>query len=117
MNLASVIASLGTGTYTVTRTAAATWASGRATAGATSPITIDAVILPVTGKKLERLPEGMRNNDVIAIWTSTLLRTSEGADSAFPDLVTYGGKSYQVEVVEAWAESGSYYKYLAMKRD
>lgn len=114
MDVSGVIASLASGTYTVTRTAAAGIVKGRATPGATTTISIVASIQPVTGKDLKRLPEGLRTEDLIAGWTSTELRTAAVA-GVYADKITYLGGSYEVQKVESWDETGNYFKFIAMK--
>jgi hypothetical protein len=80
------IASLATGTYTVTRTAAGASTNGRYTPGAETTFPIVAGIEPVTGRELRDMPEGQRGDEVIMIFTTTRLRTRQEGE---PDRIAY----------------------------
>lgn len=128
MNLAGVIGSLASGTYTVTRTGAGAYGGlpggfpmtfpaydGRYREGTPSTLSIRAVIQPVRGRDLLRLPEGQRTEEMIAIYTETELQTASAPGGGTADVVSYRGKSYQVQTVEAWNELGNFYKAIAAK--
>lgn len=111
MGLSDVISTFATGTYTVTRRAASTYSNGVRVAGSTSTLSITASVQPVTGRELERLPEGMRTTEVVKLYTTTALRT---ADSGDPDHISIDGETYEVQLVERWTAKG-YYKIMALK--
>lgn len=129
MNLAGVVESLATGTYTVTRTAPGTYGGGlpvglgggvgsddgRYRPGATSTFAIRASVQPLAGRDLLRLPEGLRTRQTIKVYTATALRTADAPDGAGADVIAYQGDSYQIETVEPWAEAGGFYKAIAAK--
>lgn len=111
MSLADAVISLKTGTYTVTRVAASTYdAQGHAVAGSESTLKITAAIQPTSGDELERLPEGMRTGETIAIYTKTPLITK--SDTNGPDVVTYNGQDYEVVIV--W-NRGTFYKAIGSR--
>lgn len=91
MSLSLVIASFSTGTYTVTRTAADSYAAGIRTPGATSTFSIDASVQPVSGNDLRAVPEGRRVDDFRTLWTRTALILTPN-----PDQVSIGGEVFEV---------------------
>lgn len=99
------IASLATGTYTVTRVSAGTYTQGRHTPGAPTAFVIVASIQPATGRELRDLPEGQRGDEVIAIYTTTEIRTREPGGE--PDVITYGGEPWTVIRVKRWESFGA----------
>lgn len=110
MSMGVVIARLAQGRFTVTRPSGS-YVAGRWVEGAATILEITASIQPATPKELQRLPEGDRTRDVIAIWTTTELRVGEGAQA---DRVSYGGATYEVQAVERW-DLGAYWKALAAR--
>jgi hypothetical protein len=130
MNVAGSIASLATGTYTVTRTAAGDFGGGfpislggglasnedgRYRPGTSSTFTISASVQPARGRDLLRLPEGQRTREVIAIFTATALQTAAAPGGATADAITFQGSQYEVQTVEYWFQAGGFYKALALK--
>ena len=90
MSLNDVIASLGSISLQVTRTAAGTRTHGRYTPGATLTLTITAgVPEPIAGRQLMDLPEGRRGDEILMLYTETaLVAEAPGID---PDVVAYLG--------------------------
>jgi hypothetical protein len=119
VDLSGVISSLASGTYTVTRYGAGSYTNGRWADGATSSFTIKALIYPAVrpfaGREVEHLPEGQRSQEAIEIFTSTALRTGEGAGGVGADVVSYNGKSFFIESVEYWNGTGNFYKCVGRK--
>lgn len=111
----SAINALASGTYTVTRYGAGSYSNGGATLGSSSTFTIRASVQPATGRELQRLPEGERVRDWLAIWTPTLLRTQEG--SSAPDRISIDGYTYEVAIVDDWMSEGGYCKAIAQRLD
>jgi hypothetical protein len=115
MSVAGAIRALKTGTYTVTRRTQVAPVLGRAQAPTTTTLSVDACIQPATGKQLQRLPEGLRHAEVIAIWTETELKTAAQGTTQLPDLISYKSASYQVQDVKDYSDSGGFYEALAIK--
>lgn len=114
MDLASVIDSFLTGTYTVTRTAKqAPDANGVYVSPSTSTVSIDACVQPLVGRELERLPEGLRGREVRVVYTATQLFTADGTHE--PDSITIGSGTWQVQTSEPWEELGGYYRAVIQK--
>lgn len=112
MNMASTIARLAQGRFTVSRPSGS-YVAGRWVEGTAETFEITASIQPATPKELQRLPEGDRVRDVIAIWTTTELRVA-ASPAAQADRVTYAGAVYEVQAVERW-DLGAYWKVLASR--
>jgi hypothetical protein len=115
IDLSDVIEALGTDTYVVTRSTSAQGddGHGRVAAGAITTLPIVASIQPASGRVLERLPEGERSGDFIRVWTATPLQTTDATTGLAGDTLVYKGKSYQVEQVNDWSESGNFCDALA----
>jgi len=123
MPLNESIDSLATGTYTVTRKTAGTYTNGiYSGGGATTTLTIEAVVEPATG--LQRVvggdemrmdDQGQRTNDIQVIYTRSQLYTrSPGYE---PDLITIRGRQYTVFRVESWDLDGEvHYRALATRK-
>lgn len=112
-DLADVVESFSAD-YSVARSALATYdVHGDPVAGASSSFSIRACVQPVSGRDLQRVPEGWRTQELITLFTPTELRTKTGMNE--PDVVTVNGVAYQVQQVERWAELGNYWRVLAMK--
>lgn len=105
MDIAGLIASFATGTYTVTRTATSSYASrGRAAPGAVTTFSISAAVCPITGNDLKRLPEGFRASEAVTIFTSTQLTVGGQVEDFEADVVTIDGSPWQVNHVETWRD-------------
>lgn len=115
MNLADTVASLASGTYTVTRYSASAYGTdGRLDAPTTSTFSILASVQPLTGRDLQRLPEGLRTAELLAVFTETELKT-QGATQD-PDSVSIDGFSYEVQTVDRWGTLGNYYRAVVAKK-
>jgi hypothetical protein len=65
---------LGSASFTRTRYAASTVVNGRTVNGATTTSTITGSVQPLTGREVERLPEGVRQRVTLKIYTTAELR-------------------------------------------
>ena len=73
-------------------------------------------IQPATAKDLQRLPEGQRNNAVIAIYTDCELLTGDvpgtQPDHVIPRGEVFCGVEFEIQSLEWWP---NHRKYLAIK--
>lgn len=106
MDLASLISSFSTGTYTVTRRQADGFTRGIANPTIDSTFTINASVQPATGKDLLRLPEGRRTNETRVLFTTTQLYTGDQGQDYEADWVTIDGESWECQHVEDWVQAG-----------
>lgn len=114
MSLAGVLTGFATGTYTVTRRPAAGHVEGRRAPPVPESLQVKASVQPLSGRELERLPEGLQNREVRVIFTSVELLAGGGDDGYEPDLVAIDGSTWQVEKTEAWDQLGGLYRsYIA----
>lgn len=111
MDLSATVLSFAS-TYQVTRRAATTYVAGRATLGATSSVSVRAAAYPVTGRELERLPEGLRTKELISLITADQLIPLAASNA--PDVVSVDGTDYEVQLVEAWT-IGGFWRAVASK--
>jgi len=109
--ITSVLGTFQTGTYQVTRRAETTTADGRAQQASPSILTVDAVVMPLTGSDLQRLPEGERGSERRKVITKTPLK-----DVAEPDQISIENVMYEVETIESWTGFGDdFYKAIVRK--
>lgn len=96
--------------YTVTRAGAVEFDTipGQPTQGTPSTFVVTAVVQPVSGRDLQRLPEGVRAESARAVFTRTALVLTP------PDTLAAEGLTWQVESDEPWA-AGGFYKYIVRK--
>jgi len=115
-DFSDLISSYATGTYTVSRISAgsSTYVAGRRQAGSTSTFSIPAVVVPLSGMDLQRLPEGFQSQQTIAIYTTVELKTASSDTAQDADQLNYQGQQYQIENVEHW-ESGNFWKSIAQR--
>lgn len=114
MSLAGAIVRLRSGSYSVTRTTARTYTLGKLNSASTSSLTIVASIQPTSGRELQDMPEGMRTDELVTIYTSTALQTK--TSTAEPDKVAIGSDSYEVVRVQPWIAFGeTHYRAFARK--
>ena len=100
---------------TVTRTAAGTTLKGRYTPGATSTVTLAVgtfIVQPMGARDLLRLPEGLRTSEAKKLWSTVELKVEPD-----PDVVTYGGRSYQVHALTDWSYAAGYFEYGLVKAE
>ncbi len=96
------------GGYSVTRRAQGAYGTdGVFVPGSTSVITIDACIVPFSGRERVTLPEGCRLADVRVIDTTTPLIAEP------PDVITIAGEPFAVFEVEAPVHMGGGIRYTA----
>jgi len=111
-DFAPVIDIFYTGTYTVTRSATASYTSdGRLQPASTSTFTIRASVQPAPARVLDDTqPAGLESSASFAVFTTTELRTTDSGQ--MPDSVSIGGRDFQVSTVVDWATLGGYWQYL-----
>lgn len=114
MDLSGCLDSFNTGTYTVTRYGVASYGSdGRLDAPSSAPLSVPAVVIPLSGRELQRLPEGLRTSELLQVFSSVALKT-QGPGQA-PDSIAIDGDAYQVQHVEPWSTLGNYYRAIVAK--
>jgi hypothetical protein len=107
VDIAALISSFSAGTFTVTRTEAASTTKGRKVAGDTSSVTITAAIVPINGEFLERLAEGRDVEKTKVLYTATRLYVGGPGEDYEADKISIGGVTYEVEAVAPWQDGSS----------
>lgn len=72
------------------------------------------VVQPAQAKDLERLPEGDRDKETIAVYTQSPLSVGEGEGPTKADAIRFNEALYTVTSVEAWPKY-RYYKALCQR--
>jgi hypothetical protein len=109
VNLSGVITSLGALPYTVTRRES-TYVSGRRVTATPATFDIVAMVQPLSGRELARLPEGMRTRELRAVWTTADLRVD-----GEPDSLSVDGVEWEVQLKTDWAVLGGFRHYIMAK--
>lgn len=63
-------------------------------------------IQPATPKELERLPEGDRHKETVAVFTATALRAGDEETGTAPDWLERHGALYEVTSLDNWTTEG-----------
>ena len=111
--MSDVVEDMFTDTYTVTRRSPSAYVAGRLQPATTSALTISACVQPIAGIDLQRLPEGMRVDGALSLWTTTPLFTKGPLQD--PDFVDVEGETFEVATVEPWGMVGNYYKAILQR--
>lgn len=114
-DLSSVVASFYTGTYDVTRASGpgSYDAEGGFVPASMSVVQIQAVVAPLDGRELQRLPEGLRTRELRQVFTVAALRVA--APGQRPDVISIEGSTWQVEKLEDWVANGNFYRAIVSK--
>lgn len=92
------------------------YVNGRWVDNIPTPLSFKANVQPVSYEELQRLPEGLRDKDMILLMTQFSLRTANQRTGMQPDYITWQGDSYQVQKVSAFQMGVSdHYEVYAMR--
>ena len=116
MDFADTLSRMGE-TYTLKAGAAGSVVDGHHVPGAGAETTVTAVVQPIEGEELQRLPEGWRVDEVLVAFTSTQVQGLDEATGRGPDVLVVDGDEYQVERVEPWVKLGNFYRVLLRRVD
>jgi hypothetical protein len=116
-DLSDAVAMLASGSYTVTRPVAASLVDGWAVPGlsAVQTFAIVASVQPASGRDVERLPEGLRDRETMALFTATELRVAVPASGLPGDRLEVDGFTFEVHAHERWAALGNFHRYVILK--
>lgn len=115
IDMSSVIANLGATNYTVTRRLSGGYTDGRRNPPTETVLTVLAMVQPLAGRELDRLPEGLQDKELRAVWTQDELKMTTADDEHEPDVITIDGAPYQVQTVENWYQLGNYRRFIVAK--
>ena len=92
-------------------------ATGHWTSGAITSTPTDAVVLPVTSAEASALPEGLRADRMIQLFTLTALLMADEATGQQADVVLWQARRWQVVQVEDWTAQAGYAHAFAARMD
>ena len=87
---------------------APTVVDGYATPGTPVESPARAVVLPASGRDLERVREGLRDKVRFIAWTTADLRTVDQAEGLPPDELVFAGVSYLVAGLRDYRQHGEF---------
>jgi len=74
--------------------------------------TIRGSFQPASEEEIQRLSELQRTDESFAFFTTAELQIGEAGNVEEPDLLTHGGKVFEVSAGGDWSHLGNYRKYL-----
>lgn len=105
-----------TESITVTRYKKGAYHKGRFRQGASVQLKIPAVVIPIKGQELLKLPEGQRTKEGIKVYTKDPLKTADDTEKTSADILCLRGKDYEVQDVQQWHSVDlPHYRSLAVK--
>lgn len=108
VDLSSVVDALAIGGITRRRRGSPTWSNGRSTAAAATDTAIAGVFHPLTGRDLERLPEGIRSRARYRLITTADVRTVDRSGGLPPDQIVHAGHTYEANSDAEWNPHGGF---------
>jgi len=115
-DMSDAIDMLASGTITVSRPGVPLLVDGRlqSTVGTTlGPFSVS--VQPLTGRDVERLPEGLRDREARVVFTAADLRPANPAAGTHGDRVTFDGAEFEVQSAEPWVELGNYRRCVLVR--
>lgn len=91
--------------YTATRRATGAVVRGRVQPGAPTTFPVQGALVPLQGRDLMRMPEGMRTVERRILYTETQLFSGPT-----PDTLVADGVTWEVEGVEDYSATGGFYR-------
>lgn len=114
-DLSDAIALLGSGCYVVTRKGVTSMLDGRRVAPPTTTFTISGSVQPLTGRELQRLPEGLRARESMALFTVTELFQARPEAGQEADRLAIDGGVFEVSKAERWQALGNYFRCVVSR--
>lgn len=78
-------------------------------------VTITAVVYRTIPREAAILPEGVRNKQLITIFTSVQLFAARSDVNKDGDIIIYRSEAYEVIKTEDWYVTGNYFKSIAVR--
>jgi hypothetical protein len=107
VDVAALITSFATGTYTVTRKARGVTTRGRVADGTTTTVSVVGSVSPANPTDLLRLPEGRRTTDTLLLFTATQLYPGGQGATYEADRVSILSESWEVNIADSWIDPKS----------
>lgn len=90
-----------------------TYTGGRAISAAATETTIDALVMPLSGRDTQKLPENLRAMETRQVFTAEVLRGADPGQQ--PDEVLIEGKWWQVQTVGDWVSLAGYIRAIVAR--
>ena len=114
LDLAAVVDSLSQ-PVTLRRYAAPTLTAGRPAYAAPTLSTIAAVVVPLSGRELDRLPEGLRQRARFAAYTTATVATVGQEAGGKADELAFEGEIYVCELEQGYRQVGGFARLVLVK--
>ncbi len=102
---------------TLLRYAAPTIAAGRASYAAPTSSTIAALVVPLSGRELDRLPEGVRQRARFAAFTTSTVRTASQEIGVKADELVFEGETWACEQEQGYRQVGGFARLILTKAE
>lgn len=101
----------------ITRRGSPTITKGRKTADGSADIFIvdPIVCYPSRPSEIQLLPEGLRTEASVVLFTKEKLNTVEQPNGTEPDQITFEGSNYELHSVASWLTHGGFYVSIGVK--
>lgn len=109
-DLSDVIELLASGCYRVSRPGTTSILNGRRIGPTFTTFDITASAQPASGRSIERLPEGLRSNEAMDVFTETELRQARPEAGVEGDRIAIDGAVFEVQVVRRWDKLGNFFR-------
>lgn len=76
---------------------------------------VQASVQPLSDKELQQLPEGMRNQGTVWVFSDCELLTVSTSECRVPDRFECNGVTYQIQSVEDWSQTTGHYRCRATR--
>lgn len=100
-----MITTFDNGPFTIRRQSAPTEFKGRFVAGAETILSTDGTVQRMSARERLLLPEGVRQSDVIKIYTTFAFRVGNEENQIPGDIIEYKGDDYEIFQVEDWNDT------------
>lgn len=101
--------------FTLQRRDLGTTVAGRYFPGVVNLVDMQGAMYPASGDDMRLLPEGMRTEAALVVFTEAELRTGLEPDGHDADCLNYNGRQWEVRTSEPWTY-GAYFRSVAVKR-
>lgn len=86
--------------------------------GAITEFTVNAVVMPLTGKELLNLPEAQRTKRALRVYTDIQLVTADDVNNKKADRFDHQEREYEIQKNEDWTRTDiEHYKSIAIEVD
>lgn len=96
--------------HTIRGQSAGAYVDGEWTPGAETSRTVKALVYPMSGLELMRLPENERQQGLVTIFAPVPLQTASQSAATPAEVLEFNGSDYEIDRIEAWTSHGNYWQ-------